>query len=217
MNKGKEAYLAKGAGWLFLITMAAAIAANLIVVNLLQGDEYLVTIAANQIRLGSAGFFMVINSLGVIGIAVFFYPILSPIKKPVALFYFASRVFEAAILVVGFVALLTLGVMAEEQAGGTNDLYALAKVAIRTNWYAYNAAMAALGLGSLPFCYLLFQHKLIPNVLSILGLIAYTILFVTSMLAFLGIELGLLITLPGFFFEVSFGIWLIIKGVKTTS
>ncbi|WP_420386311.1 DUF4386 domain-containing protein [Roseivirga sp.] len=208
---------ARLAGVLFLLTMAVAIAANLIIVNLLAPDDYLVKIAANQNQPGYAGLLMMINCLGIIGIGALLYPIIASANRSAAVLYMSARIFEAALLTLGIISILTLGSLASETSGETSGLYAMANVAVRTNWFAYHGAMAALGLGSIPFCYILFKNSMIPRVLSGLGIVAYLILFLSSLLAFTGIEAGIASTIAGFVFEVSFGFWLVLKGISRES
>jgi Domain of unknown function (DUF4386) len=77
---------------------------------------------------------------------------------------------------------------------------------------AFQVAMIALGLGSMPFCYLLYKTKLIPRYISVLGLIGYATLLTAALLEVFGYSTGLVLYLPGALFEIVFPVWLIVKG-----
>ena len=77
--------------------------------------------------------------------------------------------------------------------------------------------MIALGLGSLPFCYLLYKSRLIPRWLSGLGFIGYVALLTSALLEVFGYSAGMTLYLPGALFELIFPIWLIAKGFNLPS
>lgn len=208
----------KVVGLLFLITMTFSILGNLTIAGLVSEEAYLPIVHDEGFIFALAALSMFFNSLGVLGIGVFVYPILRSINESVALIYLVTRIFEGVLLTVGVISLLTLiglGQEALELSDSTStDFYVLGKVAIKTNWYAYNFSMAALGLGSLPFCFLLFRFRIVPPMLSVLGLIGYSVLVISSVTAVLGMDLGLMVTIPVFFFEVILGVWLVWKGME---
>jgi hypothetical protein len=76
--------------------------------------------------------------------------------------------------------------------------------------------MLFLGLGSVPFCYLMYKEKLIPRYLALSGCLGYALLFAGSISEFLGYKVGIFCSIPGGLFELSFGLWLIIKGFQTS-
>ncbi len=77
--------------------------------------------------------------------------------------------------------------------------------------------MIALGLGSLPFCYLLYRARLIPRSLSVLGLIGYAALFIGGLVGLFGLNLSMMHFLPGGIFELVLPIWLIVKGFTAST
>lgn len=77
--------------------------------------------------------------------------------------------------------------------------------------------MVALGLGAMPFCYLLYRSRLIPRSMSVLGFIGYAALLIGSSLELFGLDLHMIHYVPGGLFELIFPIWLIVKGFASSA
>lgn len=118
-----------------------------------------------------------VNSIAVVSIAILFVPILKQYSLPIAYGYLATRIAEAAILTVGaFIPLVTMNM---------------------SGYYtAFHLAMLVLGVGSLFFCYLLYQSRLIPRPLSILGLVGYGAIAIYGFTELLGISIGMILFVP---------------------
>jgi len=145
---------------------------------------------------------MLLNSAMVIGIGVLMFPVLRPHNKAIAVGYLGTRIFEGVVLAIGVGCLLVLT--------GT--------AAIDANFVAYNVAMAGLGIGSLFFCALLFRSGLVPRFLAVWGFLGYALFAAGSLLELSGVAgAGLLAAIPSGLFEVTFGIWLIARGFRSTA
>ncbi len=162
--------------------------------------------AANSGRLVSGVLLQLVNSAAVVVIGVLFYPLLRRSSEPIALGYVSARVIESVLLALG--GLVTLAMLATGQGPAAES----GPVLVAVSAVAYQIAMIALGLGSLPFCALLFRTRLIPRWLSALGLVGYTTLLVGSVLELYGINLHLLHNLPGGVFELILPLWLLARG-----
>jgi len=146
---------------------------------------------------------MLLNSAFVIGIGVLMFPILRPHNKATAAGYLGTRIFEGVGLAIGVVSLI---VVADSAA------------AIHANSVCYNIAEAGLGIGSLFFCALLFRTGLVPRFLAAWGFIGYACFAGGNLLELFGVTGAALVSsIPGGLFEVTFGIWLIAKGFRSTS
>jgi hypothetical protein len=82
---------------------------------------------------------------------------------------------------------------------------------------AFQIALIALGLGSIPFCYLLYKSELIPRYISVLGFIGYLAVVIGASLELSGLNLYMLYYVPGGLFELIFPIWLIVKGFNPSA
>jgi hypothetical protein len=145
---------------------------------------------------------MLLNSAFVIGIGVLMYPILRAHSKAVAAGYLGTRVFEGVVLAIGVVSLIVLT--------GSD--------AIDANAVSYSVAEAALGIGSLFFCALLFRTGLVPRWLAVWGFIGYACFAGGNLLELFGLTgAGVVAAIPGGLFELTFAIWLIVRGFASTA
>ena len=186
-------------GVLFLAAFLAYGVGSLIAQGIVRSDD----------RSGSTALFvtgaalMLLNSAFVIGIGVLMFPILRPHNKAIAAGYLGTRIFEGVFLAIGVVSLIVV-------AGSAAALHA--------NSVFYNIAMAGLGIGSLFFCALLFRTRLVPRFLAVWGFIGYACFAGATLLELFGVAgAGLVGAIPGGLFEVTFGIWLIVRGFTSTA
>jgi MFS family permease len=146
---------------------------------------------------------MLLNSAFVIGIGVLMLPILRAHNKRVAAGYLGTRIFEGVGLAVGVVSLIVVT--------GSSD-------AIDANALFYSVGEAGLGIGSLFFCALLFRTGLVPRFLAAWGFIGYAFFAVGNLVELAGVAgAGVVGAIPGGLFEITFGIWLIVRGFASTA
>ncbi len=144
---------------------------------------------------------MLLNSAMVIGIGVLMFPILRPHNEAIAVGYLGTRIFEGVVLAIGAVSLFVL----------------TSPAAIDANVVAYNVAETGLGIGSLFFCALLYRSGLVPRFLAAWGVLGYALFAAGSLLELFGVAgAGLVAAIPSGLFEVTFGIWLIASGFRST-
>jgi hypothetical protein len=167
---------------------------------------------------------MAINAAAVVGIGVLLFPLLKQHNETIALGYLVTRVFEAIFLMVGIICLLLLVPLSQEyaQAGAADasSLQAVSTLALAGNDLAYQIAMIGLSIGSLPFCYVLYQSKLVPRFISLLGLIGYPALLILMVIETFGLGVGpaiYILIVPGMMFEIGFALWLLVKGFDSTT
>ena len=206
------------AGALFLIPLLAYGIGSTLILSLGKAPGHLLTISYARPQMMTGALLMVLNSLSVTAIAIVLYPILKRYHPWIGLWYLASRIMEALILLVGLISLLLMFTLSTEYAK-TNPADPTCtglffQMATQSNVWAYQLAMIILGLGSIPFCHLLFKQRLVPAFLSILGLLGYVLLTLGACLELFGYPVGILLSLPGGLFEIIFGMWLMAKGFR---
>lgn len=137
-----------------------------------------------------------INIIAVVCIGYLLFSVLKRHSPTISLIYLGTRILEATFLLLSILSIFLFS----------------------TFWYhsTFQIAMIFLGLGSLPFCYLLYTKKLIPQWLSIIGIAGYIMLFLWGSLELFGYTTSTLLFTPGALFEILFPIWLIIKGFNSS-
>ena len=156
--------------------------------------------AANPMPLRVGATLMIINSIVVGAIGVLMLAIARPHGEAIAFGHLGARIAEAVLLAVGVIFLL----QAPLPSFGT-----LSKEANDT---AYQMAMIALGVGSLPLWALVYRARLVPRPLALWGIVGYGVFLVGAVLEILGLEAGLILSIPGGLFEVALALWLIARG-----
>jgi hypothetical protein len=166
-----------------------------------------------NIKIG--GLLMILNSITVTVIGILLFPLLKKYQKRVATIYLVARIFEALLLLVGIIGIFSTIPLV--QHFGKSELNPIEFQNFRTfafgiNYYSYQISMLILGLGSIPFCYLMYKQQLIPNYLSLWGCLGYGLLLTGSICEFLGFNIGIALSIPGGVFELWLGFWLLIRG-----
>jgi hypothetical protein len=192
-------------GLLFLIATASYMLGSGLIESVLQGTN---TISLNNTQIKIGVLLEIINSAAVLGIASLIFPILRRYSESMTLFYVSSRIVESVLLLICAIGPLLLISFNQVEAQHLNSMITL------LDKYLFQVAMLSLSAGSIFLCYVLYRNKLVPRVLSILGLIGYLFLLASSLLAIIGYEGTDYLYIPGALFEVIFPFWLMIKGLN---
>jgi hypothetical protein len=205
---------AVAAGLLLLGAFVTYGGGTALVNSVLTADDPASALATGELALRVGAILMLTDALFVAMIGVLLYSVGRRIDERVAVGYLATRIFEAVGLAVGVVFVLLPVTLAGQEV---DDVAALAAVAGQGNAIAYRIAMIALGVGSVPFWYLAYRARLIPRFLAALGMAGYAILSAGYALDILGLDVGLLLAIPGGLFEAAVAIWLIARGFSSPS
>ena len=167
------------------------------------------------------GILEMIVALAGIGTAVALFQVVKRQNEGVALGFVASRTLEAAGIFASVACLLTVVTLRQEGAGASALVTSHALVALYDRLFlitqSFIPAVNALLLG-----YLLYQSRLVPRALPLLGLIGAPLL-VAADLAVLFDLIGrtstpaLVTALPIALWEFSLGVWLVVKGFKPSA
>ncbi len=158
----------------------------------------------------------IIVALAGIGTAVALFPVLKRQNEGIAMALVGNRVLEAATIFVGVMCLLA--VVSLRQAGAGAD----ALVTSHTLVAMYNRIFL-IGQSFLPAVddlllgILLYQSRLVPRALPILGLIGVPLLVagdIAVLFGIVGTSQAAITALPIALFEFSLGVWLIVKGFR---
>ena len=164
------------------------------------------------------GVLEIIVALACIGTAVLLYPVVKRQNEGVALGFVGTRVLEAAAIFAGVVSLLSVVTLRQAGAGAdalvTGQTLATLYDRIFLLSGSLMPALNAFLLGSL-----LYQSRLVPRVLPMLGFFGGALLVASDIGVLFGLiglvsSLAGLLALPIALWEFSLGVYLVVKGFK---
>jgi hypothetical protein len=170
------------------------------------------------------GFLEVIVALACIGTAVTLYPVVKRQNEGFALGFVTTRVLEAGMIFTGVISLLSL-VTLRQDLGGAAGANAAALVttgashAAVYNWTFLLGQTLMPGFNALLLGSLMYRSRLVPRVIPVIGLIGAPLLIAAvfaTMFAQHSTLTGLAVlpVIPVAAWELSLGVWLVVKGFK---
>jgi hypothetical protein len=208
-------------GTFYLVTFAASIPALFLLGPVLNNPDYIVSAGTDtSVLLGC--FLDVVNALACIGSAVALFSIAKRQHEGFALGFVTTRLLEAAVIMIGVVSLLSVVTLRQNVAGtaGADEASLVAVgqslVALRDWTFLLGpnlmAALNALLLGTL-----MYRSGLVPRLIPTIGLIGGVLLLAdVTVIFFGGYDLGSvwhgIAAAPIFVWELSLGVWLVVKG-----
>jgi Domain of unknown function (DUF4386) len=210
-------------GVLYLATFVFSIAGVLLYNPVLHPAKFIAGAGGDtRVRLGAVCevFLIVAN----IGTALVVYPIFRRRFEVLSLGYVTARLMECTFIAIGIVSYLAV-VSLHQKTGGVaagslvNDARAL--VAVR-NWTFVLGPGFVVGVGNgLILGYMMYRSGLMPRGLAILGLIAGPLVCVTGLGVVLDViprggSVQAIATIPEFVWELSLGIYPLVKGFRAS-
>jgi hypothetical protein len=213
----------RAAGIFYLLTFAASIPALLLLDPVLNDRGYILG-AGHDHQVLFACLLDVVTALTGIGSAVAVFPVVRRVNESMALGFVMSRMVEAAVILIGVVALLTVVVLRQDFAGTTSAEAASltttghALVTARDWTFLLGPGFMAC-LNAVLFGTLLYRSHLVPRIIPTIGLVGAPVLLVANLLTFFGQttqtgSLTMLATLPIATWELSVGFYMAFKGFK---
>ena len=206
------------AGVLYLLTFVSI--PTLALYGSVKGANYILGAGPDTGALVGA-LLEIIVALAGIGTAVALFPVVKRQNEGVALGFVASRTLEAAGIFASVACLLTVVTLRQEGAGASALVTSHALVALYDRLFLITQSFI-LAVNALLLGYLLYQSRLVPRALPLLGLIGAPLL-VAADLAVLFDLIGrtstpaLVTALPIALWEFSLGVWLVVKGFKPSA
>jgi hypothetical protein len=212
-------------GVLFVITHVTSIAAKFgFYPPLFDQADYIVGAGADTRVLWGA-LNEVILVIANIGTAVALFPVLKRQSEGLALGYVTARVAECVFISVGILSVLTIVTLRRDFAGaGGPEAAALATVGSALvalqEWTFVLGPGFVVGVGNgLLLGYVMYRSGLVPRGMAWLGLVGGPLICLSGAAVMLGvIEAGSawqnIAAIPEFFWELSLGVYLIVKGFR---
>jgi hypothetical protein len=163
----------------------------------------------------------IVVALAGIGTAVVLFPVLKKQNEGLALGLVASRILESGTIFVGVAFLLSVVTLRQTGAGADSLPVSHALVALYDRIFllgqSFMPAICDLLLGLL-----LYQSRLVPRGLSLIGIFGAPVLLAGYFAVLFGLigqhdSMAGLTAIPVALFEFSLGVWLVIKGFKPSA
>jgi len=218
--------LALASGVFYLLTFAFSIPAYFLYEPVLTDPAYIVGSGGADTRIILGAVLEMLTALAGIGTAVAVYPIIRRQSQAASLGFVTTRSYEAAVMIIGVIALVSI--VSLRQAGaaaGTDDA---ALVAVGQGLITVRDQTALFGPGFVPalnalcFGYVLYRSRLVPRVIPLLGLIGAPLLMASAIGTMFGLlgegsVFAAIALAPIFIWELSIGAWMTFKGFNRTA
>jgi Domain of unknown function (DUF4386) len=219
VNPQNPQTIARVFGWLFVATFATSIPAYFILYAPVRDNPGLITGTGADptasVALGAAlEVFLIIANVGT---AVVVYPILKRQSEIGAVGYVSARIVEGIFIAIGIISLLTFLLMRQE--GTADAAVGETLVAIYDRAFLIGPGFFAGFANGLILGYLMYRSGLVPRGMAILGLIGGPLLMASGIAIMFDVTeprstLQAIATIPEFFWELSLGIYCIVKGFR---
>ena len=166
-----------------------------------------------------------IVAFAIVGTGVALFPVLRRQNEGVALGFVTARLFEAGVITVGILSLLSI-VTLQQEVGATagadaGSLVIVGQSLVATHDWSFLIGQTLLpGINALLLGSLFYRSRLVPRVIPLMGLIGGPLLISSAIGQVIGINeqysaWSAIAVLPIFLWELLLGLWLVFKGFKT--
>ena len=204
------------AGVLYLLTFVSI--PTLFLYGQVKGANYILGAGPDTAAI-IGGISEIIVALAGIGTAVVLFPVLKKQNEAAALGLVASRVLEASTIFVGVAFILSIVTLRQTGAGAgalvTSHALATLYDRIFLQGQSFMPVVDDLLLG-----FLLYQSRLVPRGLSLIGIVGGPILlagYLAVLFGLIGMSQASITAVPVALFEFSLGVWLIAKGFNPSA
>jgi hypothetical protein len=221
MQRQDPRTIARIFGWLFVATFVTSIPAYFILYAPVRDNPGLITGTGADptasVALGAAlEVFLIIANIGT---AVVIYPILKRQSEIGAVGYVSARLVEGIFIAIGIVSLLTFLLMRQQATAGADTALGEAFVAIYDRAFLIGPGFFAGFANGVVLGYLMYRSGLVPRGMAMLGLIGGPLVMASGIAIMFdvterGSALQGIATIPEFFWELSLGIYCIVKGFR---
>jgi len=218
MDATRKAALA--AGLFYIATFVFSIPALGLYEGVVNDPNFVLGAGSDQGVLWG-GLIEILTALTCIGTAVAIYPVLKRYGPGRAVGFVASRTLEAAMIFTGVLAVLAVYTLRQDLAGAdAAGLTTVASALVATKEWTFLLGPGVMaGINALCFASVLFQRRLVPRWIPTLGLIGAPIILLSCTAVLFGAweqvsTMGLLTALPIATWELSVGVYMIVKGFR---
>jgi hypothetical protein len=227
MNSNKKT--ARLLGMMFLIVILIGVLSGLMLSPLnysITGpldniSETMINFSDNStmVQMSIVGF--LIEAVAILLLTVLLYTTLKKKNKIIARWAFGLWILEAVFLAVREINTFSLLYTGQEfvKTGAPDSSYfqTLGSLFYELIQFSYDVQMVFYCIGGILFYYLFLKSKYVPKVLSIFGIIVASVGFIGTLFVLFDYNVPLYVFLPILPFELSIGVWLMVKGIRDGS
>ena len=213
-------------GVLYILTAVTAIIGFALYQPILNDPEYIIKDSVNETQVIWGAFNELILAFSVIAISVMMFPIINKENESIAIGYVCFRLLEAILIIIGIISLLSIVTLSQEfgktVTPNVSSYLTAGKLLVTVhNWTFLLGPNLALGPSTLMMSYFLYDSKLVPRFISVLGLVGGSLIFSCALLVMFGVILqvsvwGAILAIPVFAYEMSLAVRLIVKGFNSS-
>lgn len=215
-------FLARLTGLMFLVTYATSIPPFLSLYVPALKDPAFILGGGPDMNVSWGAILELVLIFSNVATAVALYPVLKNRFPVLSISFIGARLMESTFIAIGIVAILALNTLRMQGAADEASLTVAGQALVALHDWTFNLGPGVVvGVGNgLILGYMMWKTRLVPRIMSVLGLIGGPALLLAGGAVILGyIEAGspsqMLFTMPEFFWELSLGIWLLVRGFNS--
>jgi len=208
-------------GLLFLLIFATGIT----VYQFLQGpvlfsDDFLTTTSTNSNEIIISVLLIFLSGITSVVIATILLPIFKKHSISLAFLYLAFSILSFIAISIDNISVLSmLELSFEYTKNGTDNsdiLNTIGNVFYKKHWWTHYLSLLISSFPVFILYYTFYVSKLIPKVISIVGIMAVILMFIEILFSILGNSISMNMLLPIGLIQLILPLWLIIKGLNSS-
>jgi hypothetical protein len=208
-------------GWLWIVTFVTSIPARFIFYAPVLDEPNYVTVAGSAAwaLLATGAVLELILIIANVGTAVVPYPIHKRVNEAGAVAYVSARIVECVFIAIGIVSILAIATLRADAPSGTSAALGQGLEAVY-EWSFRLGPGFIVGVGNgLILGWLMYTSGLVPRRMAMLGLIGGPLIILAGILVIYDVidaggAIQGVMTIPEAFWELSLGIYLVVKGFR---
>jgi hypothetical protein len=209
-------------GILYILGTVFGILSGALTSSIFSDNSYLVKIFQNQTQVRLSAMAVLCMGISLAFLAIIMYPILKETNRTLALIYLVFRsgieTITYIITAISFLLLITLSVFSNSVIGNSIDISLTG--GLLKSISGFPITVFIFSIDAFILYVLFFENRLIPRWISIFGLIAIILHFLTGVLVLFDIQnsestVNTIMNLPIFLQEMIMAVWLIVKGFSS--
>jgi hypothetical protein len=207
-------------GLFYLITFASSIPAVFLLRPVINDSHYIISAGADT-RVVWGTVLDLVNALTAVGSAVALFPMMKRQSESLALGFVTTRMFEAAVVAIGVVSLLTVVSLRNPGATGTEagSLVVTGHALVAAyNWVFLVGPNLMPAVNGMLLGTLMYKSGLVPRALPLLGMVGGPLLLAVTLASMFGLthhgSAWWAVAAPIAFWELFLGLYLTFKGFR---